>query len=462
MWIPVRDKGTAVATVLHMNARADVALHEMDGHLQLAVSNFETDGWELDVQLAGGASWLYSMFLHLFTDRITSAINGGIADGVQSAVASLDGVLRQLSTVIPVQGDIGLRVDLVGDPLLARDTLTVGTRGEFFQKGHDVDPPGPPPPQIPPAPPCQGAGKMVTVAVTDAVLHSAAAVFQAAGSLAMRVTRLPDKVPLTLNTKSWRWVVPGLWAAYPDAPMVVDVAALEPPVIQVVAVGIEMTALVQLDVQVLLDNGTAVSAFAVAANVSLDGAAGIREYNVTARVRLVSLALSLKWTNVGPVNVALVQRPVTLMLRDVLLPLVNGRLAYGFPLPVTPIVDIRSPEMHYSDRFLYICADVAYIGGFAPVSECLLGGGLNQPMEVQPSMREDGSAGDLGDYLGMPLASAGVTNPGGSSAAAQQGSLILERVRGCTLHRSSVDVGAVGMDSATREEDTQVFDDTCG
>ena len=62
-----------------------------------------------------------------------------------------------------------------------------------------------------------------------------------------------------------------------------------------------------------------------------------------------------------------VQPTLRTVISRVILPILNKKLARGFPLPVLPAVDLENADIRYEDGAIFICSDVYYKGGiFTP------------------------------------------------------------------------------------------------
>eukprot|EP00898_Chlorokybus_atmophyticus_P004391 jgi/Chlat1/4953/Chrsp32S00377 len=364
-FLPVGDSGTADITAENISSGLKLSMTAHDGRLALNVTEDGTKVDDLKIELHGGQSWLYNLFVKLFGTQIKAAVAKGIDAGLLKAAEELNRFVAGLSNRIAVDSHAAVAVDIMEDPVFAPSYLSVSTKGEFVAVGKEEEREydGPAPPVLPDGPLCGSSSSMVTIAVTDYVVNSALWVYYHADQLHWDVDELPHSFSLQLNTTAWKWIVPPLYREYPDAAMVLHVNATTLPEFRITAEeGIKATVDGEMLIQVVLPNNTLKGVAAVGLVVDLEGRARVVSTNITGSVHVDTLSLSLLWSDIGSFPMTLMQRAVQLIVNAVVIPRINQRLSTGFPLPRVPFVAFRESKITYRDRYLLVCTDLAYIG----------------------------------------------------------------------------------------------------
>ncbi|XP_024362697.1 putative BPI/LBP family protein At1g04970 [Physcomitrium patens] len=360
---PINDGGWADVEVNGMQAGVTFTLTTHNGTLRLTVVECGTFIDDLDIELNGGASWLYRWFVYAFDEEIRAAIETAISNKIVASAEQLDNYLQGLPRNLPIDDVSAIDVTIVGDPLVSPTFLSVGVKGEFtslLKPINFTDPDH----GLEPGLFCSDSTKMVTIALCDYVINSATTVYFEAGFLEWLVDELPQES--WLNTHFWRWLIPQLYKKYPNMDMALDFACSTPPTVQLQRDGATANAMAELILLVKTDEKPLPVA-CISLALSMDAVVNVVGNNITAEATLNDLSLELKWSDVGNFPVNLLQPTLRTVISRVILPILNKKMKHGFPLPVLPAVDLENADIRYEEGHILICSDVYYKGGiFTP------------------------------------------------------------------------------------------------
>ncbi|KAH9555834.1 hypothetical protein CY35_08G137300 [Sphagnum magellanicum] len=357
---PVTDGGWADVEVTGMQAGVTFTLQAHNGTLRLTVVECGTYIEDLDIELHGGASWLYQWFVYAFDDEIRAAVEGAITSAIISGARKLDTFLLGLPRSLPIDDISAVDVTVVEDPFVSPTFLSVGVKGEFISLKKPTVPLQPDH-SLPPGIFCSESAKMITIAVCDYVINSAAKVYFEAGVLDWLVDELPQES--MLNTAFWKWLIPQLYKKYPNDDMALDFSVSSAPQVELSKDGAKAFAGADMTIIVKTNNGS-VPVACLSMTFSMDAIAGLEGNNITAQVTLNDLTLQLKWSEIGKFPVKLMQSTVRTLISKVIIPILNHSLKKGFPLPVFPAIDLQNADVRYDNGYILICSDVHYKGGY--------------------------------------------------------------------------------------------------
>jgi lipopolysaccharide-binding protein len=209
----------------------------------------------------------------------------------------------ELPRILPIDDTSAIDVTVVDDPFVGPTFLSVAAKGEFVSLKKSTVPPQPDH-SLSPGIFCKDSAKMVTIALCDYVINSAAEVYYEAGALDWFVDKLPQQS--LLNTAFWKWVIPQLYKKYPNEDMALDFSVSGAPQVDFTEDGANALAAADLTILVKTDNGS-VPVACLSMTLSMDAIAGLVGNNITAEVTLKDLNLQLKWSDIGKFPVKLLQ-----------------------------------------------------------------------------------------------------------------------------------------------------------
>jgi len=252
---------------------------------------------------------------------------------------------------------VALNFTVMQTPVVGPTSISIGVEGLFV----DLRPSDAlllPVYNLQPRISCSGPSKMLEIALSQAVLNSAADVYTHAGLLNWSVDKLPEQS--LLNTASWRFFVPQLYNKYPNDDMTLNISVSSPPSITITLDGVKAVVVADMVVDVLDGNDT-IPVACISMVISAGGSMGVSGNNITGVADLSDLTLKLKWSNIGNFHMRFIQAIVRTLVKDVLLPMVNQHLKRGFPLPIIKNFGVQDADVLYGESQLLVCADVQYM-----------------------------------------------------------------------------------------------------
>jgi lipopolysaccharide-binding protein len=364
-WPHISDGGSADCAIsMSLSVSAGVVIDPAQkSTLKFSVRGFRVNINRFNIDLHGGASWLYQIFVNLFSGQIKSAVQSALNDNVPQAIT--EEVQHQLDTLdlqVPIANkEYGIFINFNFKTIAFNTTnqfLVLGAAGEFIKKG--ITPfPGEPvnlPSKL-------ASNNMIQVFVTDYVVSSAGYAFHEAGVFNQVITwqDVPSGFPIKLNTKSFQYLVPPLYKAYPDMNMNLVLASAKPPTATInPKVGAEADADVYVTFQVIQQDGSTADAFTIELDLLLDMTAAISSAQVlTATVSFKNASLSLKSSNIGAVDISTLGGTVKLIIQYGVLPLVNAVTQKGFPI-VSGDFQLVNPQIVFEYGYVAVCSDFTF------------------------------------------------------------------------------------------------------
>ncbi len=236
-----------------------------------------------------------------------------------------------------------------------------GAAGEFVKK--DIAPFPGEPVSLPDRP---LSNNMIQFYIADWSSNSASYVFDAAGVMTYTIkpSDIPPKFPFQLNTKYFQFIIPQLYQQYPDTDMQIDLSAANPPTTSTSASSSSSTIVADVNsvFSVISSNGTIIKVFGLELDLQMGLNAQVSTSGsvISGAVTYQSLALQLKWSNVGSFDVKLVQTLMQAVIQYGVLPIVNAITQQGFPLPSVPGLTLDNPKILYNDGYLGVASNFTY------------------------------------------------------------------------------------------------------
>eukprot|EP00697_Spironema_sp_BW2_P012238 gnl/Spiro4/2840_TR1392_c0_g3_i1.p1 gnl/Spiro4/2840_TR1392_c0_g3~~gnl/Spiro4/2840_TR1392_c0_g3_i1.p1 ORF type:complete len:375 (+),score=115.45 gnl/Spiro4/2840_TR1392_c0_g3_i1:222-1346(+) len=360
-WPHVSDSGSADLSVSGASIAVQLTVGvDSTGRPTVQVASAMVNLGNLSINLHGGASWLYNLFVSLFNSKIEDAAERALHDAVvremNSQVAS---ALAKVPIVEPIDEYCEINYKLTAAPVFAASTyLSSPHLGEFYWTANPTEAPF-----KPVALPDLADAQMLQVFLSDFTVNSAGYAYWKASRL--NFTLLPDKkpswLPIELNTSSLQDLVPALYATYPNLLMRVDGQLVAPPAARFTAAqGLQITAAALVDFQVVLPNSSVVSAFALNVGPTLEGTLAVNGTMLTGVVTLLNATLSLNSSSIGDVDADGLQALVNLGLVQGVVPALNKFGAKGYPLPVMKDLQLVSPQISFGSGYVAVTSDVKY------------------------------------------------------------------------------------------------------
>ncbi|GLT83609.1 hypothetical protein SLE2022_018870 [Rubroshorea leprosula] len=352
--VPISDQGSAFVEVQGMEVGVDVALNYQEGTLTLSLLDCGCNVEDVSIKLDGGASWLYQVVVDAFQRKIVTSVENAVSKKIREGMIKLDSLLQSLPRQIRVNSIAALNVTFTSSPVLSDSSVELEINGlitgadeilvsRHYHKGshHSVS--------------CKGSMKMFEFSLDETVFESASLLYFNANYMHWTVDEVPEQS--LLNTAGWRYIVPQLYEQYPDENMDFNISVTSLPIIQIGGHDINTTIYTDFIIDVLhSDEVVPVACISLVINAS--GSAEISGSNLAGSIRLVDFTASLKWSNIGPLHLHLIQSVMSTILETAFLPYLNLHLGRGLPVPLPGGYALQNAEIVYVDSRVVICSDV--------------------------------------------------------------------------------------------------------
>jgi hypothetical protein len=310
-----------------------------------------------------------SIFVGIMKGQLQDIMTNAIKENVNNLNEQIAKQLATMQYLVPITSVANVNLDITLEQVLFNQnippSIMLGAKGAV-QDSAAAPYPGPAAPSV--TMPLNIPGEnMVQLAITDYVFNTAGYAFYQSGVLQKSISDkdIPSKVPFHLNTATFKAVAPGLYAKYPDTPVQIVFTAVgtDPtlaPQVNITAIGgATVTLNGDANFQVLV-NDTAIDAFQLSTVFIFDGKFGIQGNNIVGALQFDQLTLTLISSQVGDINAQALNTFVGSIVHYVVLPVVNGMLATGFPVPSMDGITLVNPTVVFQDRFIGVASNFTF------------------------------------------------------------------------------------------------------
>jgi len=357
-WPHISDHGSADISS-STSAGVDTQVTTQNFRPQLLVLNDIVIIGKLDITLHGGASWLYQLFIDLFSGLIKTAVTNAIQQAITQNIDQ--GVNKALSSLV-IQANIGkyieINYELLGNPTITPTYFTIPELGEFYDIAN--------PKECPcdrPALPDQVKGEMIEIMISEFMPSSLGFAVFSTGLLKVKVSQkdLPHWSPISLNTTDWFYLLPNLYKQWPNQLMFMNIYATQGPALDFSASnGATVTSYGELEMRVITSNGSA-QAFVIGFEFSGAATVDLDQDFLIANVTYISGNFSVTSSNIGPFDISLLENLLNLLFSKGIVPLVDTVLNIGVPLPTIDGLSFVDPNIGYNDGYMYISSSFNYV-----------------------------------------------------------------------------------------------------
>uniref|UniRef100_A0A672FAH7 Bactericidal permeability-increasing protein n=1 Tax=Salarias fasciatus TaxID=181472 RepID=A0A672FAH7_SALFA len=308
------------------------------------------------IKFHGGASWLYNLFRNAISKALRKTLEKQICPLVGTAVSDLNPELKTMNVLAKVDQYAEIEYSMVSSPVISNTSLVLNLKGEFYNIGKHQEPPFTATDFSMPT----EANNMMYMGISAFTVNSAAFVYTTAGILSLYITddMIPKSSPFRLTTKSFGIFVPQV-AKFPDLPMKLLVKAVKSP-----------TVTFEPD-NMTIQAAATVTAYAIQPNTTLSPLFVLSLVRHSADVMTATFGEK----NTSTLQTTILtgeqrQRPgvesldniFKLVVKLVIIPNLNERLAKGYPLPMIGKMKLVSSQLHILKDYMLIGTDVQFMG----------------------------------------------------------------------------------------------------
>jgi len=332
-----------------------------NGRPVLTVASDSVSVNELNIHLHGGASWLYQIFVNIFSHDIKNAIAKALTQAItQNVDQGLNKALSTLPISEPIAKIAQIDFELLGNPQFTSNYMTVPALGEFYQLAHPQECPATICPRY--STPDILTSEMLQMVITDFVGNSASFAFFSLGQLVVNVTDkdIPSWSPVRLNTTSFKYLLPALFQDYPNDLMQLRIYSTQPPNAVFSAQGIQVVAPGNIDFNVILPGGSMTPAFTLTGWIQASGSAKLNGMTLSGNLTYLRGNFTLLSSKVGPFSVAVFDDLLNLLFSSGVVPAVNTIIGKGIDLPTVQGLTFNHPTLGFGPHYIYVSTDVTY------------------------------------------------------------------------------------------------------
>lgn len=213
-----------------------------------------------------------------------------------------------------------------------------------------------------PLPPIDVGNNMLFVWLTDYFPNTAGHLFYRYGWLAYTVRDLPFK----LTTWYLKLFVPSLYEHYPDMEVQIGLNATKPPHFKFTPKGGELVLFGNIDVEVILPNGIAVTALTLSLQVDLNVLAKIStgslaETIIALDVSLSNASLTICSSNIGKLDITLLQEAFSCFINVLVVPAINQYCSQWLTFPAIEGISCIDPHLTFREGYALLSTDIRYM-----------------------------------------------------------------------------------------------------
>ncbi|XP_048406385.1 bactericidal permeability-increasing protein-like [Stegostoma tigrinum] len=315
---------------------------------------------KLQVYVSGNASWLYNLIIRWYEPTLRRYLSDKICLELQKIFTEKIGPFLQTMPVTKkIDKYVGIDYSLTSLPEVAKDSLILPLKGEFYNLLHRADVPFP----APPMDFLVDHDRMLSIGFSEYFFNSAGYVFNSVGDLSINITddMLPENSHIHLDTLTMGTLIPQVKKIYPVMKMELHIVTDSAPTVAFLHGKIILTTSGDVYAFAILPNSTLAPLFSVKLNAQITTTIDIKDDKITGQLTLDRIQLSLKKSNIGPFQVNCLQTAIDFLVSIVILPRINAALADGYPLPLIDHFKLSNLAVKPHKNFLLIATDFTYI-----------------------------------------------------------------------------------------------------
>ncbi|XP_060897379.1 bactericidal permeability-increasing protein-like [Labrus mixtus] len=312
------------------------------------------------IKFHGGASWLYNLFKSFVDKGLRKALEKQLCPLVADAVSDMNPKLKTLNVLAKVDEFAEIEYSMVSSPTVSASSLDLGLKGEFYNIGKHQEPPFSPsnfslPPQV---------NEMLYIGVSTFTANSAAFVYNKAGVLSLYITddMIPQSSPIHLDTRTFGAFVPQIAKRFPGLKMKLLVKTVKNPVISFEPNNATVQATATVTAYAIQPNATLTPLFVLNLDISVSARVFVSGMQIAGAITLNKLGLTLGTSYVGDFQVRSLDNIFQMVLKLVVIPKLNARLAKGYPLPTLGKMKLVNTQLQVLKDYMLIGTDVQFMG----------------------------------------------------------------------------------------------------
>ncbi|KAL6456498.1 hypothetical protein MHYP_G00350420 [Metynnis hypsauchen] len=348
-WFELDAYAISLNTVLQLGSEED--------HLSISTVVCSANVGSVQVNFHGGASFIYQLFVDIFSNRITDEIHAKICPAFQQGIKGLESHLAVMPVAIKMGSYVYMNVTLTESPLIKSTGLELNVKGEFYSITSPSEPPFFPKYFNVP----WREDYMMSLGASEFCVNSAAYAFQSAGVLQMLITddMIPKASPIHLNTSQFGILIPQLPKKYPDMPMQVQLYASETPLVSFNETVTNVHLLASAKAFAMGPDSAAIPLFRLDVESSISAKAFTDKQLLKGVLEMKNFTMTLGSTEIGDFPIGPIEGMMKFAVTSLVIPKVNALLKDGIMVPFVTGFNISNSVMTIENGFVAIAADIS-------------------------------------------------------------------------------------------------------
>ncbi|XP_058488491.1 bactericidal permeability-increasing protein-like [Solea solea] len=307
-----------------------------------------------------GASWLYNLFSNFIDKSLRNTLQKQMCPLVADAVSDINPYLKTLNVIAKVDQYAEIEYSMVSSPTVSNSSIDLGLKGEFYNVGKHQEAPFSPtafslPPQV---------NNMLYIGVSAYTADTAAFAYNKAGALSLYITddMIPQSSPIRLNTRTFGTFIPQIAKLYPGLMMKLLLETDKAPIITFGSNNMTIQASGVVTAYAIQPNGTLSPLFALNVATSVSAKVSVSGTRLAGAVTLNKMDLTLRTSYVGEFQVRTLDSVLQMVVKAVVIPKLNVKLAQGYPLPTIGKMKLVNTQVEVLKDYMLIGTDVQFTG----------------------------------------------------------------------------------------------------
>ncbi|KAL0242415.1 hypothetical protein GEMRC1_004978 [Eukaryota sp. GEM-RC1] len=313
----------------------------------------------LDVKFHGGVT---SKFINLFKKTIAHKIKGTAESAVRTQMGAVlnQAIKKSLSsvqTIFPVDQYSDFDLRLMNIAYADNFFISPAFNGNFLPHGSKTRPPLPTN-----AIPSHINDRHIQIFLSEYMFNSGSYVYFHKGLLQQTITDkdIPQQSWIHLNTKSFKFIIPEMYAKYPDMPMQATIAAKNFPKLSLNNTNIKFNIPVVANLSVVTPKGLVKDLVSVAINVESVAEVHLSGMRIHGKVNLVGFKFNVIKSEFVKIDGQQLSKVINDLCKYGIVPFFNPALEKGLEIPITKGVTVKNPTLSFGKGFVAVTSDIDY------------------------------------------------------------------------------------------------------
>ncbi|XP_078412436.1 bactericidal permeability-increasing protein-like [Cetorhinus maximus] len=354
----IKDGGTFDLNINDLSAAFIVNISQDSARPVLSYKDCSASLNSFTLQLHGGGSWFYNMFLPQVKNKIRQITPQKLCSEFRNMIGKLEAIIQTLSISRQLDRYVELDYSLVGEPEITANSIGLPIKGELYDVQHHKESPFTAQSfNLPNA-----TDHMLILGLSEYFVNTGGFAYFVAGALQFNITddMIPKDIPVRLNTSSLKILIPKVATQYPNLLMKIMMSASKQPVVRLVPGKLTADVFTTAEVFAILPNKSLAELFVLGVTVSVRGQMFISNMKLCGSVSLNRVDLAVEESKVGQIPTETMEIMLKLGLQKMMIPKINAILKRGFTIPTLDKVSLINPVLKIEQGLILITTDIQY------------------------------------------------------------------------------------------------------